>query len=372
QHGDDGPVRVRRGPDVRSGGLEEADRHPRLLGAPDVGNHDAVGAHVEHFGDVRPGRLLPGRLYRGDPHEQRRPAPGAAALQPGHHRAHRLGIVPTFQVQEEVVEQLVAGEPLGSLGRVERRQPVAGLVRRSRLTLARDEDPERRLLALPEGDDGLAARARGHSRLLRSPGVLARAAARRGQHQQGQRDTAPAPHQSALPAAAFPTAMASGSVTMMKRKPCSIRMPTSSTPAMMPQATSNSLHARSTVWIAPSTACMSPSYARRRSPGPGMTTPAPGALTMSRARAIPSWSSISRTFRTSPSGFVGQRRSPTVLVASATSATDSTCGYTSALEPASSPCRMWSTAASRSSRIGGILRAIGGAPPAAASSIAAM
>lgn len=65
--------------------------------------------------------------------------------------------------------------------------------------------------------------------------------------------------QPSRPAASRPTTRAAGSVTMITRKPCSSRSAISSTPAVMPQGTSNSRHAASTAWMAPSMASASPS-----------------------------------------------------------------------------------------------------------------
>ena len=50
-------------------------------------------------------------------------------------------------------------------------------------------------------------------------------------------------HPPVRPAASLPTAKASGCVTMMTRNPCSSRSAMSSTPAVIPHGTSNSLQA---------------------------------------------------------------------------------------------------------------------------------
>src|SRR5690606_32809822 len=69
-----------------------------------------------------------------------------------------------------------------------------------------------------------------------------------------------AQHQlSVRPAAWRPAVSASGEVTMMTRKPSCRRFPMSSTPAVIPQITPAALHSERTVWIAFSTASMSPS-----------------------------------------------------------------------------------------------------------------
>ncbi len=81
---------------------------------------------------------------------------------------------------------------------------------------------------------------------------------------------------------------------MKTRKPSFRRCSISEGPAVMPQGTPNSLQAESTDWIAFSTAARSPSYARRRSPGPGNTMSTPGVDTISRAFATPLRSSMMR------------------------------------------------------------------------------